>query len=85
MNEHVTFADATETPAVRFKRIARRRGMNAVKSIDLIGQLAQPGYQFDEAQIDRIAAQLRAAVDRAEQRLRIELDRRAGKRSRFEP
>ncbi len=65
-----------ETKEEKFKRLAEPRVTNAVKKIELIGNLASSSYEFSAEQSEKIFALLRATVDEVEQKFHKSLNRR---------
>lgn len=52
-----------ETKHDKFKRLATQRVTNAVKKIDLIGNLATSSYEYSPEEAEKIFAALQQAVD----------------------
>ena len=48
----------------RFKRLASKRVQNAIKKIELIGNLASPGYAYSEEDVEKIITAMQEALDR---------------------
>ena len=57
-----------ETDAQRFVRLAEQRMGNALKYIGLVGNLAGPGYDKTDAQVEQILTALQEAVDKVKDR-----------------
>lgn len=58
----------TETPRERFLRVGGTRINNALKHIRLIEQIAgKPYYKYTEAEIAAMLAEMRKAIDSAEE------------------
>ena len=63
-------ADAMETKNEKFRRLATLRVNNAIKSIDLLTQLANPSnYEWDKGEAKDIITVIDAAVERMESAL----------------
>ena len=52
-----------ETKHDKFKRLAALRVTNALKKIELIGNLASPGYEYTTEEVDKIFAALQQTLD----------------------
>lgn len=57
-----------QTPAEKFCRLAEQRTGQALKYIGLVGNLAGPGYERTDEQVEQILTALQEAVDRAKDR-----------------
>ena len=57
-----------ETGAEKFVRLAEQRMGNALKYIGLVGNLAGPGYDRTDAQVEQILTALQEAVDKVKDR-----------------
>jgi hypothetical protein len=53
----------TETKHDKFKRLATLRVPNAIKKIELIGNLAGSGYESSPEDVEKIISTLQKAVD----------------------
>jgi len=49
----------------RFKRLATRRVTNAIKKIELIGNLSGSGYEYTAEEVDKIFSALQQTLDSA--------------------
>jgi len=49
----------------KFKRLAAQRVTNALKKIELIGNLSSPGYEYSSEEVDKIFAALQQTLDSA--------------------
>ncbi len=63
--ENVTGA-GQESKADRFKRLSEPRVNNAVKKIEIIGNLAGSSYEFTAAEVEKILTILKSAVGEVE-------------------
>lgn len=59
-----------ENPKTRFARLSYARLNAALDVIVLLGNLSGPNYEYSEAQVDFIRAQLHKGVDRAMDRFK---------------
>jgi len=55
--------EGQESKHDRFKRLASKRVQNAVKKIELIGNLASPGYEYTQEDVEKIITALQATLD----------------------
>ena len=55
--------EGQESKHDRFKRLASKRVQNAVKKIELIGNLSSPGYEYSEEDVEKIIAMLQETLD----------------------
>ena len=55
--------EGQESKHDRFKRLASKRVQTALKKIELIGNLASPGYEYSEEDVEKITSALQATVD----------------------
>jgi len=60
--------DAVETKHDKFRRLAVQRVTNALKKIELIGNLATSGYEKSPEEVDKIFASLQQGIDSAKAR-----------------
>ncbi len=74
-NEENVTGDKQESKADRFKRLSEPRVANAIKKIEIIGNLAGSNYEFTAEQVTGIVTSLKAAVDEVEQKFQKKLDR----------
>lgn len=65
-----------ESKADRFKRLAEPRVENAIKRIELIGNLAAGSYEFTAEQVEKILTSLRLTVDEVEKKFQKGLNRK---------
>jgi hypothetical protein len=47
----------------KFKRLAAQRVTNALKKIELIGNLSSPGYEYAQEEVDKIFSALQQTID----------------------
>ena len=52
----------------KFKRLASQRVRNAIKKIELIGNLSSPGYESNSEDVEKIFATLQQTIDTAKGR-----------------
>ena len=52
----------------KFKRLATQRVKNAIKKIELIGNLSSPGYESTPEEIEKIFATLQQTLDSTKNR-----------------
>ena len=57
-----------ESKSDKFKRLAAQRVTNALKKIELIGNLASPGYESTREEVDKIFAALQQTLDSTKSR-----------------
>jgi hypothetical protein len=57
-----------ETKHDKFKRLATQRVTNALKKIELIGNLASSGYESSAEEVDKIFASLQQTLDNTKNR-----------------
>ncbi len=62
-NEENVTGGNQESKADRFKRLAEPRVGNAVKKIEIIGNLAGSNYEFTPEQVEKILATLKSTVE----------------------
>jgi hypothetical protein len=65
-----------ESKADRFKRLAEPRVGNAIKKIEIIGNLASSNYEFSAEQVEKILSSLRTTVDEVEKKFQKGLSRK---------
>ena len=65
-NEENVTGEKQESKADRFKRLSEPRVANAVKKIEIIGNLAGSNYEFTSEQINQMLATLKTAVGEVE-------------------
>jgi len=61
-------AEAAETKHDKFKRLANQRVANALKKIELIGNLSGSGYEYSQEEVDKIFAAIQQTMDSAKNR-----------------
>ena len=49
----------------KFKRLAAQRVTNALKKIELIGNLSSPGYEYTQEEVDKVFLALQQTIDSA--------------------
>ena len=47
----------------KFKRLASQRVTNAIKKIELIGNLTSPGYEYTPEEVEKIFTSLQQVLD----------------------
>jgi hypothetical protein len=47
----------------KFKRLVSRRVTNAIKKIELIGNLSSPGYEYTPEEVEKIFTSLQQILD----------------------
>lgn len=52
----------------KFKRLANQRVANALKKIELIGNLSSSGYEYSPEEIDRIFTAIQQTIDSTKSR-----------------
>lgn len=52
----------------KFKRLANQRVANALKKIELIGNLSSSGYEYSQEEVDRIFSAIQQIVDNTKAR-----------------
>jgi len=52
----------------KFKRLAAQRVTNALKKIELIGNLSSPGYEYTQEEVDKVFAALQQTMDNTKAR-----------------
>jgi hypothetical protein len=57
-----------ESDREKFERLGVQRMTNALKYINLVGNLAGPGYEYTEGDVTLIVTTLQEAVDRVKDR-----------------
>lgn len=57
-----------ETKHDKFKRLANMRVANALKKIELIGNLSSSGYEYSTEEVDKIFAALQQTLDSTKNR-----------------
>ena len=60
-------SNAEETKSAKFSRLASARVGNAVKQIELVGNLAGPGYEYKPEQVKKIIDLLNGAVAKTQE------------------
>ncbi len=75
-NEENVTGDKQESKADRFKRLSEPRVGNAVKKIEIIGNLAGSNYEFTSEQVGNILTTLRAAIGEVEAKFQKVLTRK---------
>ncbi len=55
--------EGQESKHDRFKRLASKRVQNAIKKIELIGNLASPGYEYSEEDVEKIITAVQQTLD----------------------
>lgn len=75
-NEENVTGGQQESKADRFKRLAEPRVGNAVKKVEIIGNLAGSNYEFTAEQVEKILTTLKAAVEEVEKKFQKGLSRK---------
>ena len=57
-------ADQVESKSDKFKRLATKRVKNAIAKVELIGNLASPGYEYTPEEVEKILCALQESVDK---------------------
>jgi len=68
-----------ESKSDKFKRLAAQRVTNALKKIELIGNLASPGYESTREEVDKIFAALQQTLDSTKSRFSKSTKEETGK------
>ncbi|UCB57039.1 MAG: hypothetical protein JSV30_00110 [Candidatus Omnitrophota bacterium] len=63
----------------KFKRLASQRVTNAIKKIELIGNLSSPGYEYTAEEVDKIFTALQRTLDNTKGRFSKEKKEESGK------
>ncbi|MBU1061785.1 MAG: hypothetical protein KJ957_07840 [Candidatus Omnitrophica bacterium] len=63
----------------KFKRLAAQRVTNALKKIELIGNLSSPGYEYSSEEVDKIFAALQQTLDSTKSRFSKSIEKETGK------
>jgi len=63
----------------KFKRLASQRVRNAIKKIELIGNLSSPGYESNSEDVEKMFAVLQQTLDTAKGRFSKSNKEEAGK------
>lgn len=58
----------TESKHDKFKRLATQRVKNALKKIELIGNLSSSGYEYGPEEVDKIFAALQSTIENTKSR-----------------
>lgn len=61
-------AEAAETKHDKFRRLANQRVANALKKIELIGNLSGSGYEYSQEEVDKIFTAIQQTMDSAKNR-----------------
>lgn len=57
-----------ETKHDKFKRLANQRVANALKKIELIGNLSSSGYEYSPEEVEKVFAALQQTLDSTKNR-----------------
>ncbi len=60
--------ESTESKHDKFKRLATQRVNNALKKIELVGNLSSSGYEYSPEEVDKIFAALQHTLDSTKNR-----------------
>jgi hypothetical protein len=52
----------------KFKRLANQRVANALKKIELIGNLSSSGYEYSQEEVDKVFSALQQTLDSTKNR-----------------
>ena len=63
----------------KFKRLAAQRVTNALKKIELIGNLSSPGYESTSEEVDKMFAALQQTLDSTKSRFSKSAKEETGK------
>ncbi len=63
----------------KFKRLAMKRVTNAIKKIELIGNLSSSGYEYTSEEIEKIITSLQQTLDNTKSRFSKSKKEEAGK------
>ena len=63
----------------KFKRLAAQRVTNALKKIELIGNLSSPGYEYTQEEVDKVFSALQQALDNTKGRFSKSMKEETGK------
>ncbi len=63
----------------KFKRLASQRVRNAIKKIELIGNLSSAGYEYAPEEIEKIFATLQQTLDSSKSRFSKTKEEETGK------
>lgn len=63
----------------KFKRLASQRVTNAIKKIELIGNLSSSGYEYTTEEVEKIFTALQRTLDNTKGRFSKEKKEEAGK------
>lgn len=61
-------AETAETKHDKFKRLANQRVANALKKVELIGNLASSSYEYSPEEVDKIFVALQQTLDNTKAR-----------------
>jgi hypothetical protein len=61
-------AEAVESKHDKFRRLANQRVANALKKMELIGNLSSSGYEYSQEEVDKIFTAIQQTVDNAKGR-----------------
>ncbi|NQT75417.1 MAG: hypothetical protein HQ566_02720 [Candidatus Omnitrophica bacterium] len=68
-----------ESKSDKFKRLAAQRVTNALKKIELIGNLSSPGYEYAQEEVDKIFSALQQTLDNTKARFSKSIEKETGK------
>jgi len=63
----------------KFKRLATLRVMNALKKIEIIGNLSSSGYEYTQEEVDKIFTSLQQTLDSTKSRFAKSKKEESGK------
>ena len=63
----------------KFKRLAAQRVTNALKKIELIGNLSSPGYESTQEEVDKIFSALQQTLDSTKSKFSKSIKEETGK------
>lgn len=64
-----------ETKSAKFRRLAESRVNNAIEKIRLVGNLANPQYEYTADEVNKIIAALQTAIAETEEKFRKTIER----------
>jgi DNA polymerase IIIc chi subunit len=62
---HKIRSKKNETARQKFVRLANKRVVKAIKAVQLLGNLSNPAYEYDEKDVTKIFKAIQAEVDQA--------------------
>jgi len=71
--------EAGESKHDKFKRLATQRVTNAIKKIELIGNLSSSGYEYTQEEVEKIFISMQQTLDNTKSRFSKSKKEEAGK------